>query len=76
VTIWICGTCGVEHPDTERPPRTTCLICADDRQWVPADGQRWTTADELDAEEHRLEREELRPGLHRFHRQPSFGIGQ
>lgn len=76
MTIWICSTCGVEHPDTGRPPRGTCRICADDRQWVPVDGQHWTTAGELDAEEHRVESEELRRGLHRFHRQPSFGIGQ
>jgi hypothetical protein len=35
-----CATCGVESgPD--RP--TVCPICADERQWVPASGQAWTT---------------------------------
>jgi len=76
MTIWICGTCGVEHPDTDRPPAGTCAICADDRQWVPASGQVWTTLDKLAADGHEVVHEELEPGLHRFNREPPFGIGQ
>ncbi len=41
--VWICATCGVEH---ERA-NGVCAICADERQWVPADGQKWTTVAEL-----------------------------
>ncbi|MGW4524881.1 MBL fold metallo-hydrolase [Amycolatopsis sp. NPDC004378] len=76
MTIWICGTCGVEHPDTDRPPAGVCVICADERQWVPASGQVWTTLEKLSADAHEVVHEELEPGLHRFHREPSFGIGQ
>jgi hypothetical protein len=76
MTIWICGTCGVEHPDTERPPSEACAICADERQWVPVSGQVWTTTAELSAGGHEVVHEELEPGLHRLNREPSFGIGQ
>lgn len=76
MTIWICATCGVEHPDTDRPPPGTCRICADDRQWVPETGQAWTTAAELDAGVHVVQHEEPEPGLHRLNREPRLGIGQ
>ena len=76
MTIWICGTCGVEHPDTERPPATTCRICADERQWVPESGQVWTTLDKLAADGHGLVHQEMEPGIHRLNREPPFGIGQ
>jgi hypothetical protein len=76
MTIWICGTCGVEHPDTNHPPAGECAICSDDRQWVPASGQVWTTLEKLSADAHELVHEELEPGLHRLNREPSFGIGQ
>ena len=42
-TVWVCVTCGVEHADDEG----VCPICADERQWMPADGQHWTTLQEL-----------------------------
>jgi hypothetical protein len=76
MTIWICGTCGVEHPDTERAPVTTCRICADERQWVPESGQVWTTMDKLAADGHDLVHEEMEPGIHRLNREPPFAIGQ
>lgn len=76
MTIWICRTCGVEHPDTSEAPAGVCAICADERQWVPVTGQSWTTLDELAAEEHELVHEELEPGIHRLNRAPAFGIGQ
>jgi uncharacterized OB-fold protein len=44
--VWICATCGVEHAD----PTGICAICADERQWVPAEGQIWTTLADLAAE--------------------------
>ena len=43
MSLWICHTCGVEYPDTERPPEE-CLICTDERQYVPLAGQKWTTS--------------------------------
>jgi hypothetical protein len=48
VTITICETCGAYFEERPEP----CPICEDARQWVPEDGQRWTTREAL-AEEHR-----------------------
>ena len=70
----VCATCGAWFPDAEGPP-DACPICEDDRQWVPAAGQRWTTPDEIldgrtpDVREHE-------PGLTGIGLAPSFAIGQ
>jgi hypothetical protein len=68
----ICGTCAVEHAG--RPE--VCAICADERQWVPAGGQRWTTLEELAAAGHRTVVTELEPGLLGIEASPAVGIGQ
>jgi len=60
--IWICATCGNHYPDQESPP-PECVICADERQWVPPSGQRWTTAAELAAAGHRSDIRQVEPGL-------------
>lgn len=69
--VWLCATCGVEHAD----PSGVCAICADERQWVPADGQRWTTLAELDAAGRRAHGRELEPGLLEITVDPKVGIG-
>lgn len=52
-TIWSCVTCGVERgPSVHEPAR--CDVCEDERQYVPASGQRWTTLDRLRADGHRV----------------------
>lgn len=71
-TFWICRTCAVEH--AERPD--VCAICADERQWVPADGQQWTSLSELAADAHRAEMTELEPDLFAITTTPRTGIGQ
>jgi hypothetical protein len=38
--------CGTQYPPSEAPP-DTCLICTDERQFVPASGQSWTTLERL-----------------------------
>ena len=63
MTIWTCATCAIEHPDTVTPP-TECAICSDERQFVPATGQAWTTRDELAAAGLRIEVRLVEPGLH------------
>lgn len=68
----ICRTCAVEHTD----PTGVCAICADERQWVPADGQHWTTVDELAAAGHRTRVRELEPDLFGITVEPRVGIGQ
>jgi len=76
VTIWICATCGIEHPDTPAPPSRTCVICSDERQYVPAAGQSWTTHDALLAAGHRVHVEQLEPDLFAVRSEPEFAIGQ
>jgi hypothetical protein len=70
-TFWICRTCGVEH--ALRP--AVCAICADERQWVPASGQAWTTLEELTAEGVAVAVRELEPDLVAVEA-PGIGIGQ
>lgn len=75
MTIWICATCGIEHPDTGQPP-ASCAICLDERQYVPGSGQRWTQQSQLHADGHRMQIEPLEPGLHGLRVVPRFAIGQ
>lgn len=70
--FWLCRTCGVEHATTPE----VCAICADDRQWVPAEGQQWATLDELIAEGLRSTSVVLEPGLIAVGSTPPLGIGQ
>ena len=69
----VCRTCAVEHGG-DRPQ--TCRICADERQYVPPGGQQWVSLAELTAQGHRVEIDELEPGLHELHVVPGVGIGQ
>lgn len=68
----LCRTCAVEH--TDRAPR--CEICTDERQYVPATGQLWTTLGELRAEGTRARVTELEPDLFGVSAAPAVGIGQ
>src|SRR5215208_1450830 len=43
---FICVACGTQYPDSGGPPER-CPICLDPRQYVPPEGQRWTTLAEL-----------------------------
>lgn len=70
----VCRTCAVQQPPGPAPAR--CAICDDERQWVPADGQHWTTLGELRAEDHRGDVRELEPGLTGIGVTPKLGIGQ
>src|SRR5437763_1851041 len=40
----VCAACGNHFPD---PRPGVCAVCADERQWLPPGGQRWTTLAEL-----------------------------
>lgn len=70
--FWLCRTCGVEH----RAPAGVCAICADERQWVPRDGQRWATLDELAVEGMRSQATTVEAGLLGIGSAPALGIGQ
>lgn len=75
MTVWSCATCCIEHPDTDNPPEV-CVICADERQFVPATGQRWTTQTQMAAEGHRTNVVEVEEDLFELTVRPELGIGQ
>jgi hypothetical protein len=70
---FICVTCGTQFDESEQPP-AECPICTDPRQYVPPDGQQWTTLAQL-ASEHE---NEIRPEgeLVGIGTAPKFAIGQ
>lgn len=70
---FICVTCGTQHAETEAPP-PRCLICDDERQYVPAAGQRWTTLEALHCSLAATFRHEA--GVLGIGTAPAFGIGQ
>ncbi len=70
--MWVCETCGVEHAEAVG----VCVICADERQWVPADGQTWATLAELAQAGRRVHITGLEPDLFGITVEPKVGIGQ
>jgi hypothetical protein len=70
--VWVCETCGVEHAE----PAGVCAICADQRQWVPADGQKWATLEELTQTGRHVQVVELESDLFGITVEPKVGIGQ
>jgi glyoxylase-like metal-dependent hydrolase (beta-lactamase superfamily II) len=74
MTAYICVTCGVQYAELESAP-AHCLICEEERQYVNAKGQMWTTLSELrTTHRNRIVGEE--PGLTGIGSEPSFAIGQ
>lgn len=70
----VCATCAVEYGTGPLPD--LCIICADERQWVPRSGQAWTTVGELAAAGHTTVVTELEPGIVGIGTAPPVGIGQ
>jgi hypothetical protein len=70
----VCSTCGAVYPASDSPP-DECPICEDERQWVPLDGQRWTSLEELAGAHANAVREE-EPGLLGIGVEPDFAIAQ
>ncbi len=71
---FLCVTCGTRFPPAEQPP-AGCPICDDERQYVPAGGQRWITAAAL-RQGHTNAWREYEPGLLGIGTVPAFAIGQ
>ncbi|HEU5304903.1 MAG TPA: hypothetical protein VFU40_09700 [Gemmatimonadales bacterium] len=71
---YICVTCGVQYADSVAPPER-CAICEDERQYVPREGQRWTTLDQMQAT-HRNQLDVEGPELISISTEPKFAIGQ
>ncbi|WDR01828.1 hypothetical protein PSQ19_14030 [Devosia algicola] len=74
MTPWICATCCVEFSPSLNPP-ARCPICEDERQYVGAGGQRWTSMSEL-GQSHTNQWVEIEPCLTGIGVNPSTGIGQ
>src|SRR4051794_23166417 len=66
----VCATCGVQFGG----PAGACPVCEDARQYVPVDGQQWTTLEELRGSHHNAVRDEA--GLTGIGIEPRFAIGQ
>jgi glyoxylase-like metal-dependent hydrolase (beta-lactamase superfamily II) len=71
---FICTTCGTQYAESEQP-LVSCVICEDERQYVKASGQQWTTHDKLRL----INRNSIRfeeAGLIGIGVEPHFAIGQ
>lgn len=71
---YICTTCGVQYAETDNPPEH-CLICEDERQYVNANGQQWTTLADLQ-QNHRNVFSDVEANMVRISTEPSVAIGQ
>jgi glyoxylase-like metal-dependent hydrolase (beta-lactamase superfamily II) len=71
---FLCETCGTQFAPSAAPP-PACPICEDERQFVPAGGQRWLTLEELRGG-HANAWRRMEPGLFSLATAPSFAIGQ
>jgi hypothetical protein len=71
---FVCTSCGTQYPPAEAPPGV-CAICSEERQYVPATGQSWTTLERLRIT-HANAFRRLAPGLLAVETAPAFGIGQ
>jgi glyoxylase-like metal-dependent hydrolase (beta-lactamase superfamily II) len=73
MTTFVCVACGTQYPPSQAPP-AACPICDDPRQYVPEEGQQWTTwADFVAAHRADVREDE---GILGIGCDPSFAIGQ
>src|SRR5689334_21123400 len=73
MTTSVCAACGNHFPD---PRPEVCVVCADERQWLPPGGQRWTTLAELDADGHAVYLRTVESALIGIGAYPPVAIGQ
>jgi len=71
---FLCQACSIQFPDSQAPP-AHCPICEDERQYVPARGQQWTTLAALQAG-HANTWRVLAPDLYAIRSVPAVGIDQ
>src|SRR5262249_40153546 len=72
--VFLCNTCGIQHPERAFPP-SRCIICEDERQFVPKAGQGWITPQKLCGDHFNAFRK-VALGLFGFSTMPRFAIGQ
>jgi hypothetical protein len=71
---FICTTCGTQYAESDQPP-PACTVCQDERQYLKATGQQWTTLDKL-RQTNRNSIKFKEPGLIGLGIEPAFAIGQ
>jgi glyoxylase-like metal-dependent hydrolase (beta-lactamase superfamily II) len=69
----ICATCGTCY--SSRASYDVCPICADDRQYIPEGGQRWTTPEALTSR-YSVRTNKLQENVYELEIAPSFAIAQ
>ncbi|OAA52137.1 Beta-lactamase-like protein [Cordyceps fumosorosea ARSEF 2679] len=74
----VCTACGTQFPTSDRAALTSCFICDDPRQFVPASGQSFTTTAQLKASRYQntFTPYARDPRITYIRTEPSFGIGQ
>lgn len=71
---FICTTCGVQYPPAEKAPEK-CIICEDDRQYVPPSGQSWTNLHSVN-QQYKNIIEQVADGVYAIYSTPPFAITQ
>ena len=71
---FICTACGTQYPPSEAPP-AQCPVCEEERQFIPPEGQSWTTLERLGIS-HLNGFRQHEPGLIGIGTTPKFAIGQ
>jgi hypothetical protein len=71
---FICTACGTQYPPSDAPP-SGCVICEEERQFVPLAGQGWTTLEALRVRNFNAWRQH-EAGLIGIGTEPTFAIGQ
>jgi hypothetical protein len=70
----ICTACGTQYAESAQMP-DRCLICEEERQYVPPRGQTWTTLQALQ-QSHTNTFREYENGVIGIGATPAFAIGQ
>lgn len=72
--LFICTACGTQYQESAKAP-AQCLICEEERQYVPPRGQTWTTLKAL-RQSHTNTFREYEDGIIGIGSTPVFAIGQ
>jgi len=72
--LFICTACGTQYAERAAPPRL-CVLCEEERQYVPPRGQTWSTLETL-RQSHTNTFREYEPGIIGIGSTPTFAIGQ
>jgi hypothetical protein len=72
--LYICTACGMQHAESDQPP-AACLICEEERQYIPPRGQTWTTLKALQ-QSHTNTFREYEKSIIGIGSTPAFAIGQ